>query len=141
MRRGLILTLVGLFAISIAGPGQAAPPGHVGIELNLLEPAGEACRIYIVVGNGTDQRFDTLKLDLVMFGSDDVIVRRLAVEAAPLPAGKTSLKVFDVEQLACSAIGRMLLNDVLVCAGQQGSIPGCLALVRTSTRTTVPFDL
>ena len=69
----------------------------------------------MVFENATARGFSALKLDLVMFDPGGVIVKRLAVDAAPLPPGKTRLQVFDVGGLPCEEIGRVLLNDVLAC--------------------------
>src|SRR3546814_16425844 len=81
----------------------------------MLEPQESACRTYLVVKNTGEQAFDSLKLDLVMFDRGGVVAKRLAVQAGPLPVGKNSLKVFDVEGNAGPDIGSTLLNDVLEC--------------------------
>jgi hypothetical protein len=116
-----------------------APERAVAIELNKLEPNGEACRAYLVLKNGSEVAFRSMKLDLVMFDSDGVVARRLAVQAAPLPAGKTSLKVFDITGHDCGGIGSILLNDVLACEPAAETGGDCLDLVAASARGTVPF--
>lgn len=132
-------------ALSAALPATpSAAGGQIAIELNKLEPNGAACRAYLVVKNQSGQAFESLKLDLVMFDGGGIVAKRLAVQAAPLPQGKTVLKVFDIEGHDCAGIGSILLNDVLACApapdssaGQDAS--GCLALVAASARGEVPF--
>jgi hypothetical protein len=121
-----------------AGAARAEPPA-VGVELNKLEAAEGACRAYLVLQNRGSETFTSLKLDLVMFDADGIVARRLAVEGAPLPAGKTSLKVFDVADIGCPKIGRVLLNDVLACAGAGGPVDNCLARIEPSARGRVPF--
>src|SRR3546814_323177 len=85
------------------------------------------------------QGFDSLKLDLVMFDRTGVVAKRLAVQAAPLPAGKTSLKVFDVEGHGCEDIGSILLNDIMDCAPAPDAGAGCLAGIAVSARGEVTF--
>jgi len=131
------LLLLALIA-GIVSPALAAQDG-VSVELNKLEPNGAACRAYLVLENGTESAFETLKLDLVMFDADGVVAKRLAVETAPLPADKTSLKVFDMEGLACEAVGRVLLNDVMACADAAGARDDCLGLVAPAARGPVEF--
>ena len=116
-----------------------AGDGFVRIELNKLEPHGDACRAFLVLQNGTDGAFASLKLDLVMFDTDGVVAKRLAVETAPLPAGKTSLKVFDMKALACERVGRLLLNTVMKCSDESGARDDCLASIATAARGPVPF--
>ncbi len=133
-RLALLFTfLMGLPATAVAADGE------VHVELNKLEPNGAACRAYLVLKNDAGAALETLKLDLVMFDTDGVVARRLAVETAPLPAGKTSLKVFDIDGLACEAVGRVLLNDVMACADASGPRDDCLGLVTPLARGPVAF--
>jgi hypothetical protein len=134
-----VLALCGGLAVAPVSAEPAAG-GQIAIELNKLEPNGAACRAYLVVKNQSGQAFDSLKLDLVMFDGGGVVAKRLAVQAAPLPEGKTSLKIFDIEGHDCAGIGSILLNDVLACEPEVGATtPGCLALVAASARGAVPF--
>lgn len=131
---------VALVALSVLVCGTAAaadPP--VRAELNKLEPADNACRAYLVLENASEIAFESLKLDLVMFDLDGIIAERLAVDAAPLPVGKTSLKVFDIVGLPCPQIGRMLLNDVVSCSDANGPRSDCVALLSAHTRGSVAF--
>ena len=118
---------------------QAAGGETVSIELNKLEPQGDACRAYLVIKNTGEQAFDSLKLDLVMFDKGGVVAKRLAVQAAPLPVGKTSLKVFDVEGHGCADIGSILLNDVMDCTPAPEAGSGCLARIAVSARGELSF--
>ena len=108
-------------------------------ELNKLEPSNGDCRAYLVLENKSPGHFAVLMLDMVIFGSDGIVERRLAVQVAPLPPGKTSLRVFELGGLPCERVGRLLLNDVMDCTDGQGSRDDCLALFTTSTRTSIPF--
>jgi hypothetical protein len=140
---GLALAL-GLLAMAPAGAvAQEAPAEEaaatVRVELNRLEPVANACQPYLVFENRTAYALSSLKLDLVLFDADGIVADRLAVEAAPRPAGKTSLVVFQVPSLACDAIGSVLLNGVLACAGASVSDGACIDLVETGSRVTVPF--
>ena len=140
---GAVLLLglaTGLFNGLAVGPALAQAAGEtIGIELNKLEPQGEACRAYLVVKNEGEQAYESLRLDLVMFDKAGVVAKRLAVQAAPLPVGKTSLKVFDITDHGCDDIGSILLNDVLECTPEAASAGGCLARIAVSARGEVKF--
>lgn len=142
MTRQVITKALGLtaclWAAAAVAPAQAAD-GMVSVELNKLEATNNACRAYLVLQNGTSHAFESLKLDVVMFDADGIVARRLAVEAAPLSTGKTSLKVFDVDGLACTEVGRVLLNDVLTCTGDGGALDGCIDMIEPASRTDAPF--
>jgi hypothetical protein len=132
---------LGLLAGLLAAPALAQTAGGetVSIELNKLEPQENACRAYLVVKNSGEQAIESLKLDLVMFDKGGIVAKRLAVQAAPLPVGKTSLKVFDVEGHQCPDIGSILLNDVLECTPAPEAPGGCLARIAVSGRDGLTF--
>lgn len=122
-----------------AAAAPAAPTGDkVSLELNTLEPRGESCAVNMVFGNG-EAAYQSFKLDLVFFGTDGAIRKRLAVEAAPLRARKTSVKAFEVSGLACDAIGSVLVNDVLDCRTEAGTAADCID--RVETRSRLPVSL
>lgn len=122
----------------------AASSQAVDVELNKLEQVSNACRAYLVTQNLTDRAFDSFKLDVVMFDNNGIVAKRLAVQLGPMPAGKTSLKVFDIPGLGCKQIGQLLLNNVLECSVDTGKGPpkerdDCLSLISVSQRGRVPF--
>jgi hypothetical protein len=137
MKRTFI-ACVGLLCVALLQSAHAQDDG-IGIELNKLEPVSDACRAYLVFENRTARAFDPFKLDLVMFDSDGVIAKRVAVEAGPLPAGKTSVKLFDVGGLGCGDIRRVLLNSVMACDTPKGDSPDCTALAKPESRTEAAF--
>lgn len=102
-----------------ADPTPAAAP--IPIELNKLEPlpaaanAPAGCRVYFVINNNEPETLSQLRLDLILFGTDGVIARRVALDLGPLPAKKTGVRLFDLTGQACEGIGRVLVNDVLAC--------------------------
>jgi hypothetical protein len=123
---------------SLSQPASAAE-GELGIELNKLEPAESACRAYLVFENRTPNAYSSLKLDLVMFGTDGVIIKRLAVEGGPLAKDKTSVKLFEITDVTCEQIGRVLMNDVISCEDALGERQNCADDVVTTSRSAVSF--
>lgn len=128
-----------LALLAVTGLSMASAQGRLAIELNKLENTEASCRAYIVLGNDTGYAFESLRLDLVMFDSDGIVSRRLAVQAAPLAKGKTSVKVFGIDNADCGEIGRVLLNDVLDCEAGGPDAADCLALADPSAAGAVPF--
>lgn len=126
---------LGLAASAVPVKAQTS----LNVELNKLEAAEGACRAYMLFENTGASAFSSLKLDLVLFGNDGVIIKRLAVEGAPLPQGKTSVKLFEIGGLTCEEIGRVLLNDVISCRDDTGDRDDCVAAISTSSRGTVTF--
>ena len=130
-----VLVLVSVLALS----GPVSAQDGLKIELNKLEPVEDACRAYVIFENHSESAFESLKLDLVMFNADGVINKRLAVEGAPLPQGKTSVKLFDIKDVDCEQISKILLNDVLSCNGPDGELGDCLTGIETVSRGSASF--
>ncbi|MEL6204185.1 MAG: hypothetical protein AAFR47_02580 [Pseudomonadota bacterium] len=125
-----------LFVLTFGSPALGTEP-RISVELNKLEAGGGSCQAYLVLENATEDAFDRLVLDLVMFDPDGIIARRLAVDIAPLAAGKLAVKVFSVQDLACTGIGRVLVNGVLGCEAGGAAREDCLSLVETASRAGV----
>ena len=64
-------------------------------------------------------------------------MRRLAVEAAPLRPAKTTVKVFDIAETTCGAIGSILVNDIIHCRNPSGDVAGCIDRLSTSSKLAV----
>lgn len=139
---GLTVALVGAaLAQDAAAPGAPAAAGApIRLQLNRLEPSNEACRATVVVDNLKGGAIKSYKVDLFAFDTEGVAQKRVAVELGPLPARKTTVKLFEFAGLACPKIGRVLLNDVLACEGGEGGREGCLERTETETKAGVPLD-
>ena len=139
MKRDSLRAVVVALAMLITSHAAIGSDESLLVELNKLEPNEGDCRAYLVLENGSASAFESLKLDVVVFDTDGIVAKRLAVEAAPLPLGKTSLKVFDIGGLPCDQVGRVLLNEVMTCADASQARGDCLALMSTSSRAPIPF--
>jgi hypothetical protein len=113
-----------------AGAPAAAEDGLT-VELNRLEPAEAGCRAYLVVENGGDA-LSSLNLDLVAFDGAGLILSRLAVEAGPLRARRPTVTAFAIPGVACDAIARVLVNDVLACGEAEPA--SCFARMTARSR-------
>ena len=122
-------------------PASSAPAApSTSIELNKLEAADKGCRAYMVVNNPTDTAYQSFKIDLVLFQTDGVIGRRFSIDLAPLRAVKKSVKLFEIDGIACDKIGSLLINDVMECKSDAGPLDNCLQHLKTSTLTNVQLS-
>jgi hypothetical protein len=128
-------------------PATAPAQTPISLELNKLAPLTEGttgCRAYFVVANPGAEPVPELQLDLILFGTDGIISRRLAVEVGPLPAEKTVVRLFDLSGTPCDSIGHILLNDVLSCqvgtaASSSDPRAACLTRIAVSSRAKAPL--
>jgi len=107
------------------------------VELNRLEDQGGHCRAYLVITNPGAAEYSGFALDLVVFDPGGTIMHRLAVDVAPVRPAKTTVKVFDIAETACGAIGSILVNDVIHCRDKSGDVAGCVDRLTTSSKLAV----
>jgi hypothetical protein len=138
-----------LVAASLLLPSlaRAADAPEMTLELNKLEPVpataagGTAgCRAYLVASNPEGgPKLDALRLDLVLFGADGVIARRIALDVGPVMPGRIQVRPFELHNLPCDSIGQILVNDALICKVDGADQTNCLDRVKMSSR--VPTKL
>lgn len=153
------LAAAGLLAVAIIGgtaplsaaSAQPAAPagGGLPLELNKLEAitqGGPGCRVYFLVSNPDAEPFEQLRLDLILFGGDGVIARRVALDLGPLAPKKQAVRLFDLQGLACDDVGKVLINDVIACTRKPGAPASsdteraaCLDRLTLSSRTKAPL--
>lgn len=140
----IVLALLALAAPATAA--QAAAEPVLVLELNRAEPLpapAEGCRLWMLLGNDAPgaAAIAALRLDLVAFGLDGLIARRVAVELGPVGAGRTMVRLFDLPGLPCERMGRLLINDVLACRIGGQDATNCADRLRPANRTAVRFGL
>jgi hypothetical protein len=116
----------------VAPSAYAAEIPTLAIELNKLESFDKGCRAYVVVNN-TGEAYQAVKLDLVLFQPDGVIARRFAVDLAPLKASKKTVKLFEIEGIACEKIASVLVNEVMECRADAGPVTDCFSRMSFSS--------
>jgi hypothetical protein len=115
----------------------AEAPAKIGLELNRLEDQAGNCRAYLVISNPGSAEYSGFALDLVVFDRGGTIMRRLAVDVAPVRPAKTSVKVFDIPETTCGAIGSILVNDVIHCRDASGDVAECIDRLSASSKLPV----
>ena len=130
-----IHTAIILFVVLLSS--AVATASTISIELNKVEQRGKSCRTYIVANNNTQRAIDILKLDLVLFDNNEIIIRNMALNIAPLASAKKSVKAFDLQNIACGSIGSMLVNNVLECKSKGSARANCLTLLKLSSKTSI----
>ncbi|HTN98690.1 MAG TPA: hypothetical protein VL101_17065 [Nordella sp.] len=118
-------------------PSEALAKDDLSLELNKLEPAGAACQAYFVIAEKAGKPLQSLKADLIIFGKDGGIAKRLIAEMGPVRSKKTSVKIFAID-VACAEIAGVLLNDVASCA-PDATPEACLDRLALSSRLDIRF--
>jgi hypothetical protein len=138
----LHLFLAASLSLPTIATGQTAAPAEkkITVELNKLESVPNACRGYFVIGNGTTDALKELRLDVFLFDKAGVILRRVGLNFTDIRPERSKVVLFDIPDVSCGDIGRLIVNDVLACNGSSGTpLPDCASLVTTSTRAEATF--
>jgi len=131
-----VAAVCGMAAVLASQP-LWAEDGRLGIEVNKFEEiAGGGCRAYFLFQNNTPTSFEGFEMSLAIFDEAGTIDRLLSIDAAPLPVARTTLKLFEIPQIACANIGQILLHDVPVCKPQNAENTDCYPLITLNSRTS-----
>ena len=136
----LLPALATVLVISVA-PAAAIEPGQLGLELNALQQSEAGCRITFLAENRLGSEIGKSSFELALFGAEGSIDRLVALDFGVLPEGKSRVVQFELKQLACDEIGRVLVNDIIACEGGELTPASCLAALVPSTRTAAGFGI
>ena len=139
---GIVLAGVAVACLS-AGPfsGAAqAQDGRLTVELNKFEDSEpQGCRAFFLFRNQSGMTLEGFEVSLAILDADGVIDRLLTIDAAPLPAARTTLKLFEIPETGCSDISEILLHDVTSCKPQNADETDCFAIMDLVSRTPAPL--
>lgn len=131
---GSLVTAVTLTILS--GFSAMAQDGQLTVELNKFEEnEGGGCRAFFLFRNQTDLTFEGFEMSLAILDTDGVIDRLLSIDAAPLPAARTTLKLFEVPEIACGDISEILLHEVSSCRPQNAEETDCFPMLTLTSKT------
>ncbi len=124
-----------------AAPAPAAGQPAIRLELNKLEPAEGGCHVYFVVENQTGDEVGELQTDVYLFDRQETVLRGLVLQFAGIAPQRTKVVPFELADLGCDAIGRVLLNQVVACTRPDASpLQGCAGRISVSSRANVEFS-
>ena len=142
---GQIITGMTL-ALALAAPAAQAQSqsqsqnGKLTVELNKFEEAeGGGCRAFFLFRNDSGKAFEGFEMSLAILDGEGVIDRLLNIDAAPLPVARTTLKLFEIPEIACTDISEILLHAIETCQPQNEENMDCFPLVSLVSRTPAPL--
>ena len=127
-------------ALSLVGAPVQAQDGMLTVELNKFEPADSGgCRAFFLFRNQSGKAFEEFEMSLAILDGDGVIDRLLNIDAAPLPVARTTLKLFEIPEIACTDISEILLHAIETCKPQNEENTDCFPMVSLVSRTSAPL--
>ncbi len=74
-------------------------------------------------------------MSLAILDGKGVIDRLLSIDAAPLPVARTTLKLFEIPQIACADISEILLHEMTACRPQNEDEMDCFEILDLTSKT------
>jgi len=131
------LTIAVLVAALCATPSWAqdsAPAPSLALELNALTSSETGCRVSFLATNKLGTELTRSAFEIALFGAGGGIERLVSLDFKAMPEGKTRVLQFDIGELGCDKVSRVLINDVVACEGTGLDPRICLAGLSTVSR-------
>ncbi|WP_425417010.1 hypothetical protein [Oricola indica] len=105
------------------------------LELNALQQHDDACRIVFLAENRLGADLSALSFETVLIDANGVVDRLTLFDFQAMPANRTRVRQFDLEDTPCSAIGRILINGAAACEGEGLAGTECIDRLALSSKT------
>lgn len=110
--------------------------GHIGVELNAAETQEDSCKLTFVITNGLGKDVAAV-YETVLFKKDGQVDRLTLLDFGTLPFGRPRVRQFDVPNLHCENLGRVLFNGAHACTGDGIDASACETGLKPTTLTLV----
>ena len=134
------LSFCGFMAIAPVWAQQAtsAATPKLNVELNALTPSAKGCMMTFVAENDMAIPISKISFELAFFNDKNAVDKITVLDFRDLPIGKKRVRQFDMPNVKCEAVTRVIINDTPVCDGPAGG--ECKAALSTRSQTAVPFE-
>ena len=100
----------------------------------IVERIPPGCRAFFLFRNDTDLALEAFEMSLAVLDAQGVIDRLLTIDAAPLPAHRTTLKLFEIPGLGCDQITEILMHDIPTCKPQNADPVDCYSFLALASK-------
>jgi hypothetical protein len=133
----------GLFAVACSIPAfaqEATAPkaGKIDVELNALTSSQKGCMMTFVAQNDLAMPINKISLELAFFNQSSTVDRITVLDFRDLPIGKKRVRQFDMPNVKCESVSRVIVNDAPVCDGPAAG--ECMKGLVTRSQIAVPFE-
>jgi hypothetical protein len=120
---------------------DAAETPALALELNAVQPTEAGCRVTFLATNKLGASVDRAGIEMAFFTADGGIDRIVTLDFTGLAEGKTKVLQFELKDLPCDGIGRLLVNDIASCEGVGLAPEACLEGLVTTARPQIEFGV
>ncbi|MEJ6707978.1 MAG: hypothetical protein QNK92_04055 [Amylibacter sp.] len=129
--------VISVLAIGLQTAQPHAQSNGITVELNKFEVSDTGgCRAFFLFRNQSDITFEGFEMSLAILDNTGVIDRLLSIDAAPISAARTTLKLFEISDISCPEISEILLHELPSCRPQNGEEMNCFPIITLHSRTS-----
>ncbi|RWX12962.1 hypothetical protein EHI42_21570 [Rhizobium hidalgonense] len=127
-----------VMAVSSVAQAQDAASAKLDVELNALAPSQKGCMMTFVAENDLQAPINKISIELAFFNDKNAVDRITVLDFRDLPQGKKRVRQFDMPNVKCESVTRILINDTPVCDGPAAG--ECMKGLVTRSQISVPFE-
>ncbi|ANK86903.1 MULTISPECIES: hypothetical protein [unclassified Rhizobium] len=127
-----------MMAVSSVAQAQDAAGAKLDVELNALAPSQKGCMMTFVAENNLQAPINKMSFELAFFNDKNAVDRITVLDFRDLPQGKKRVRQFDMPNVKCESVTRVLINDTPVCDGPAAG--ECMKGLVTRSQISVPFE-
>lgn len=116
-----IAALSSLGGAALAQDTDTPPKSGVQIELNALQDQAGACRLSFVAQNAGTTDIEEAVYETVLFDRAGQVMMLTLFDFRDLPSERPRVRQFDLSDVACEDLGRVLINGASQCQSGGGS--------------------
>ncbi len=132
-RTAIILALL----VTSAAVPAAAEDSAVRVELNTAETTDTSCRLSFLVENTHANDIAQVVYETVLFDADGTVNQLTLFDFGTLPANRPRVRQFEVPDLACDGLSRILINGASTCEAGALGADICSATLDLNSRTAI----
>lgn len=133
--------VLGLVAFASPTQAQDSSTPQLVLELNAAQASERGCRVTFLATNELGAPLEKASVEMALFKSDGGIERIVTLDFKGLSEGKTKVLQFELANLDCADLSRVLINDITACEGQGLGADACLAGLVPSARPDILFGV
>jgi hypothetical protein len=123
----------------VAGQESVADVSTLSLDLNGVSQTESGCRLTFVVKNELAGDLDKAVFEFALFGTTGLVEGLLTLDFKELPHGMTRVRQFDLAEVECASLARILVNAARECSGVAVEPAACMRELETKTATDIEF--
>lgn len=140
MKHAHLSVLAALLFTSTAIAQDTTPQKFL-LELNAMQQAEKSCRITFLAANELGGALERAGFEIALFDRQGGIDQLVTLDFNTLGSGKTKVLQFELPDVDCASVGRVLINDVTACEGEGITPNACLDHLETRQKIDVTFGI